>query len=144
MELFGSLDADGEGRFYFWNTVAEPVGVYRLQLDFLPHHYLTATTTRLIDGTTEFSSVLESSVNSGEPEYLSIIAIDLKEDLSAPTVSADRNINVSLPNSRCLMLWFKYFLDRDSEDRGQLESQRQARIVFLGLDRIDRLTGYVR
>jgi len=41
------------------------------------------------------------------------------------------------------MLWFKYFLDRNSEDCRQLESQRQAWIGFLGLNHNDRLARYV-
>jgi hypothetical protein len=59
------------------NTVAEPVGAFILQLDFLPYRYLTATATHLTDGTTEFSNVLGASMYGGVPVYLPIITNEL-------------------------------------------------------------------
>jgi hypothetical protein len=55
VEFFYNLDDEGEGNFYIGSITADASGAFSRTFDSLPFPYLTATTTDLILGTSQFS-----------------------------------------------------------------------------------------
>jgi uncharacterized repeat protein (TIGR01451 family) len=62
VEVFANEANDGEGRYYWGSTVAEPVGAWSLAVSSLPFPFLTATATEPGIGTSEFSAVYTAAI----------------------------------------------------------------------------------
>ncbi|MDF1512603.1 MAG: CSLREA domain-containing protein [Anaerolineae bacterium] len=62
IELFSSPNSDGEGKTYLGSTTADVAGVWSLTVACSVDPFLTATVTDLAGNTSEFSSVITSSV----------------------------------------------------------------------------------
>jgi titin len=64
VEVFGNSTNDGEGEFYLGSATADGSGAFSLSLTSLPYPYLTATATDASNGTSEFSEVFTSTVQT--------------------------------------------------------------------------------
>jgi uncharacterized repeat protein (TIGR01451 family) len=56
VEIFDSPDDEGEGKTYLGSSVAGPSEHFTFTLGASPHHFLTATATDAVSGTSEFSA----------------------------------------------------------------------------------------
>jgi hypothetical protein len=64
VELFANGDDDGEGELYIGSTPADGGGDFAVTLEVGPGmHFLTATATDVISGTSEFSAPFETGIS---------------------------------------------------------------------------------
>jgi len=72
VQVFANSDTDGEGETYVGSVTATASGAFTVTVSFLGKPYLTATATRAISGTSEFSAVFTSTVTGGKV-YLPLV-----------------------------------------------------------------------
>jgi parallel beta-helix repeat protein len=76
VEVFENSDTAGEGETYMGSAIADGSGDFTVTVSYLTKPYLTATATDETDGTSEFSGVLEATVELAPPAgpiYLPIV-----------------------------------------------------------------------
>jgi titin len=74
VEVFINSDTDGEGETYLAQGLADGAGIFSIDVGSLADEpYLTATATDVLSGTSEFSSVFESTVRG---VFLPLVVVD--------------------------------------------------------------------
>jgi hypothetical protein len=63
VEVFENSDDEGEGEIYLGMTNTDQFGAFALTVHHLDHHFLTATATQAISGTSEFSAPFETQID---------------------------------------------------------------------------------